>query len=66
MNEKTQQEIFVKYGFRPVINNMDLKSVPDSPWSENIPDAKVISNPVASELMLPAVRTRRRAPCPYN
>ena len=41
MAEKPQQQIFVKYGFRPIINSLDLKSVPESPWSENIPGAEV-------------------------
>jgi len=39
--KKQQQEIFVKYGFRPIINSLDLKSVAESPWSENIPGAEV-------------------------
>ncbi len=41
MVEKPQQQIFDKYGFRPIVNNLDLKSVPESPWSENIPGAEV-------------------------
>ncbi|MEG3897362.1 MULTISPECIES: substrate-binding domain-containing protein [unclassified Microcoleus] len=41
LTEKPQQEIFVKYGFRPIINSLDLKSVPESPWSQNIPGAEV-------------------------
>jgi ABC-type molybdate transport system substrate-binding protein len=41
VTKKPQQEIFVKYGFRPIINSLDLKSVPESPWSENIPGAEV-------------------------
>ena len=34
-----QQEVFAQYGFRPVISNLDLSSVPSSPWSQNIPGA---------------------------
>lgn len=37
LTQPEQQEVFVKYGFRPVINNIDLSSVVDSPWSQNIP-----------------------------
>ena len=51
MTEKPQQEIFVKYGFRPVINSLDLKSVPESPWSENIPGAEV--NPAGGPEVTP-------------
>jgi ABC-type molybdate transport system substrate-binding protein len=36
-----QQEIFIKYGFRPVVDNINLKSVANSPWSQNIPGAEV-------------------------
>ncbi|MEM7726553.1 MAG: substrate-binding domain-containing protein [Cyanobacteria bacterium P01_A01_bin.45] len=36
-----QQFVFVQYGFRPVNQSVDLKSVPNSPWSQNIPGAKV-------------------------
>jgi len=32
-----QQVVFVQYGFRPVNPNVFLESVPDSPWSQNIP-----------------------------
>ena len=32
-----QQEVFVQYGFRPVIPSLYLSSVPNSPWSQNIP-----------------------------
>ncbi|MEG3850490.1 hypothetical protein QT971_23390 [Microcoleus sp. herbarium19] len=45
MTEKPQQEIFVNSGFRPIINSLDLKSVAESLWSENIPGAEV--NPAA-------------------
>ena len=51
MTEKPQQEIFVKYGFRPIINSLDLKSVPESPWSENIPGAEV--NPAGQSEVTP-------------
>ena len=39
LTQAEQQEIFVKYGFRPVTAKIDLVSVPNSPWSENIPGA---------------------------
>ena len=32
-----QQVVFVQYGFRPVNPNVLIESVPDSPWSQNIP-----------------------------
>jgi ABC-type molybdate transport system substrate-binding protein len=51
MVEKSQQQIFVKYGFRPIINGLDLKSVPESPWSENIPGAEV--NPAGQSELTP-------------
>ena len=36
-----QQEVFVQYGFRPVEASIDLQSVPNSPWSQNIPGAEI-------------------------
>jgi ABC-type molybdate transport system substrate-binding protein len=36
-----QQAVFVQYGFRPVNNSVNLKTVPNSPWSKNIPGAEV-------------------------
>ena len=37
ITQPKQQEIFVQYGFRSVIPSLDLLSIPNSPWSENIP-----------------------------
>ena len=39
ITQPKQQEIFVQYGFRPIISNVDLESVPNSPWVQNIPGA---------------------------
>ncbi|MBE9205779.1 substrate-binding domain-containing protein [Nostoc sp. LEGE 06077] len=41
LTQPEQQAVFVQYGFRPVNNNVDLKTVPNSPWSQNIPGAEV-------------------------
>lgn len=46
-----QQFLFVRYGFRPVRNSIDLTSVPGSPWSQNIPGAEV--DPATSLLPAP-------------
>ncbi|HHP7230987.1 MAG TPA: extracellular solute-binding protein, partial [Xenococcaceae cyanobacterium] len=43
ITQPKQQEIFVQYGFRPVIPDLDVASVPNSPWGQNIPGA--MSNP---------------------
>ena len=37
LTESDQQTVFVQHGFRPVNPAVDLQSVPDSPWSQNIP-----------------------------
>ncbi len=37
ITQPKQQEIFIQYGFRPIISNLNLESVPNSPWSQNIP-----------------------------
>ncbi|ABA20985.1 conserved hypothetical protein [Trichormus variabilis ATCC 29413] len=41
VTQPAQQAILVEYGFRPVNNTVDLKSVPKSPWNQNIPGAEV-------------------------
>ena len=39
LTQPKQQEVFIKYGFRPVTDEIDLSSVTDSPWSQSIPGA---------------------------
>ena len=41
LTQPEQQAVFVKYGFRPVVSNLDLRSISDSPWSQDIPGAKL-------------------------
>jgi ABC-type molybdate transport system substrate-binding protein len=41
LTQPEQQAVFVKYGFRPAIGSIDLKSIPDSPWAKSIPGAEV-------------------------
>ena len=39
-----QQSVFVQYGFRPINGNIDLKTVPNSPWNQNIPGVEIKPN----------------------
>ncbi len=41
ITQPEQQKVFVKYGFRPIIEGIDLSSVPNSPWAQNIPGTEV-------------------------
>lgn len=41
LTQPEQQSVFVQYGFRPVNDSVDLRSVANSPWSQNIPGAAV-------------------------
>jgi ABC-type molybdate transport system substrate-binding protein len=41
ITQPEQQAVLVQYGFRPVNNSVDLKAVPNSPWSQNIPGAEI-------------------------
>ncbi|MEM7592033.1 MAG: substrate-binding domain-containing protein [Cyanobacteria bacterium P01_A01_bin.83] len=41
LTQPEQQKVFVKYGFRPVLTKLDISSVLNSPWSQNIPGAKL-------------------------
>ncbi|MDY7024668.1 MAG: substrate-binding domain-containing protein [Cyanobacteriota bacterium] len=51
LREPEQQEVFVQYGFRPVNPNVNLESVVNSPWQQNIPGAEV--NPKFSTIPTP-------------
>jgi ABC-type molybdate transport system substrate-binding protein len=51
LTQPEQQKIFVEYGFRPVDSSIDLKSVPNSPWNQNIPGAQI--NPQVSVVPVP-------------
>ena len=57
ITQPRQQEVFVSYGFRPVSGNVDLKSITNSPWSQNIPGSEV--NPAGKILPPPNVAKRR-------
>ncbi len=41
LTQPAQQEVFIQHGFRPVNDSIDLKSVSNSPWSQNIPGAEI-------------------------
>ena len=41
LRQPEQQKIFIEYGFRPVTNNVDLTSVSNSPWNQNIPGVEI-------------------------
>jgi ABC-type molybdate transport system substrate-binding protein len=51
LTQPEQQKIFVEYGFRPIDSSIDLKSVPNSPWNQNIPGAQI--NPQVSIVPVP-------------
>lgn len=52
LTEPQQQEVFVQYGFRPVETSVDLQSVSNSPWSQNIPGAEI--NPAVKTTQPPS------------
>lgn len=41
LTQPAQQAVLVQHGFRPVNNAVDLTTVPNSPWSQNIPGVEV-------------------------
>ncbi|MGK7943398.1 MAG: substrate-binding domain-containing protein [Microcystaceae cyanobacterium] len=41
IRQPAQQEVLIQYGFRPVVNDLDLASVPNSPWGQNIPGSQI-------------------------
>ncbi|MGF1522591.1 MAG: substrate-binding domain-containing protein [Leptolyngbyaceae cyanobacterium] len=66
LTEPEQQAIFVQHGFRPVNTSVDLQTVPNSPWSQNIPGVEVqpsgqATTPPDRELITEVVRLWQRA-----
>ncbi|MGV2389410.1 MAG UNVERIFIED_CONTAM: substrate-binding domain-containing protein [Microcystis novacekii LVE1205-3] len=55
LRTKEQQQVFVRYGFRPVIEGLDILSVPENPWSHNIQRIEV--NPSVTLIQSPDSRT---------
>jgi len=55
LRTKEQQQVFVRYGFRPVIEGLDILSVPENPWSQNIQRIEV--NPSVTLIQSPDSRT---------
>lgn len=41
LREKEQQQVFVRYGFRPALAGIDIRSVPENLWSQNIQGVEV-------------------------
>ena len=56
LREPEQQAVFIQYGFRPAISDLDLSAVENSPWGKDIPGAavdpqsEVLSTPNTQEL----------------
>ncbi len=41
LSQSNQQEVFIQQGFRPIDASINLATVKDSPWGENIPGAAI-------------------------
>lgn len=41
LNQPEQQAVFVQYGFRSMNPSLDLRSIPNSPWSQTIPGVEI-------------------------
>jgi len=55
LQARPQQIIFAQYGLRPIIEGIDLQSIPNSPWTENIPGIQI--NPSSQILPSPNPQT---------
>lgn len=67
LRQPEQQSVFVAFGFRPTIEGIDLRTVPGSPWAQNIPGA--IANlsvqsapPPLAEVIQPLVQAWQQVP----
>ena len=61
-----QQAIFVQHGFRPTNSNVDVQSIPNSPWGKGIPGVEIQPSvqttlPPDRELVTEVVRLWQRA-----
>lgn len=60
-----QQAVFVQHGFRPVDGSVDLRSVPNSPWNQNIPGAAIappgVTQPPDRDTLTEVIRLWQRA-----
>ena len=66
LTDRKRQEIFVRYGFRPVMGGIELSSVSDSPWAKNVPGAETKPNlraiaPPSAEIIGEIQRTWNRS-----
>lgn len=52
LTQPQQQKVLVQFGFRPVQTDLDLATIPGSPWSQNIPGVEV--NPAVTVQPVPA------------
>jgi len=55
LTQAEQQKTFIQFGFRPINNNINLQSVPNSPWNQNIPGVEL--NPSVKTLPAPNPQT---------
>ena len=67
ITQAQQQETFVRYGFRSVIPGLNLSSIPNSPWTQNIPGAMpnlsvTIEQPPSSQEIAEIQRLWSRVP----
>ncbi|MEB3293782.1 MAG: substrate-binding domain-containing protein [Synechococcales bacterium] len=56
LTQPEQQKVFVQYGFRPVNPQVDLQTVPNSPWNQNLPGVQL--NPPGQVLTSPNWETQ--------
>ncbi len=71
LRQSSQQEVFVRYGFRPVVSDINLQSVPNSPWNQNLPGVQVnpsvqFSQPLDAQLRREIQRLWQRASFPVS
>jgi ABC-type molybdate transport system substrate-binding protein len=66
LSQPAQQEVFVRFGFRPAAANLDLMQVNGSPWQQKIPGSQAtpsgkILPPPQRDVLAEIVRQWRRA-----
>lgn len=67
LRQPVAQSVFVRYGFRPGTEAIDMTSIPDSPWAQNIPGVQVNLSPeplpaLSSAVIQPLVQAWEQVP----
>jgi ABC-type molybdate transport system substrate-binding protein len=67
LRQPAAQAVFIRYGFRPGAETIDMAGIPDSPWAQNIPGVQIKLSPeplpaLPSAVIQPLVQAWEQVP----